>query len=76
MGRNHPVVLAVIGSTFAGCCCVVECAGAVSVLLSLYYATLEGSNKRLNASDSAALRWAFAVYPTVSMLISKEAGLF
>ena len=32
MGRNQPVVLAVIGSTFAGCCVVVECAGAVSVL--------------------------------------------
>ena len=62
MGRNQPLVLAVIGSTFAGCCCAVECAGEVSVLLSLYYATLEESNKRLNASDSAALRWTFAVY--------------
>jgi hypothetical protein len=39
----------------------VECADAVPVLLSLYYATLEESNKRLNASDSAALRRAFAV---------------
>jgi len=39
----------------------VECAGAVPVLLSMYYAILEESNKRLNASDSAALRRAFAV---------------
>jgi len=61
MGRNRPLVLAVIGRTFAGCCCVVECAGAVPVLLSMYYAILEESNKRLNASDSAALRRAFAV---------------
>jgi hypothetical protein len=62
VGRNQPLTLAVIVSTFAGCCCVVECTGEVSVLLSVYYATLEESNKRLNTSDSAALRWAFAVY--------------
>ena len=53
--------LRLLGAHLLVCCCVVECAGAVPVLLSMYYAILEESNKRLNASDSAALRRAFAV---------------